>query len=160
VLEAAGDVPLRVEVALREARCLDREDVLATDPHQVGDVEAVREEVALGVTEVRPVEPDVGLVEDAVEGDEQPLTVLRAGVLEAVAVEQRPVGRGERGVAAPVRRDRDLGPAGVVELQADAVAAQLVVHRRGDPPSRQLHRRDRIRNATKAPPRGDDMVGP
>ena len=55
--------------SLRRARHLDGEHVLVTEPRQVGDVEAVGEEVALGVAEVGAVEPDVGLVEDAVERD-------------------------------------------------------------------------------------------
>ncbi len=44
---------------------------------QVGDVERVGEEVPLRVTEVGAVEPDVGLVEDAVEGHPPPPTVLQ-----------------------------------------------------------------------------------
>jgi hypothetical protein len=35
-----------------------------------GDVELVREEVALGVAEVRAVEPDIALIEEAVEEPE------------------------------------------------------------------------------------------
>jgi len=67
VLEDAGDVPLRRAIGLPGARDLDREKVLAPPRHVLGDVELVREEVPLGVTEVCAVEPDVTEVEDAVE---------------------------------------------------------------------------------------------
>ena len=53
--------------ALRRAGHFDRQHVLVAEPRQRGDVEGVREEVALRIAEVGAVEPDVGLVEDAVE---------------------------------------------------------------------------------------------
>ena len=75
----------------------------------VGDVERVREEVALGVAEVRAVEPHVGLVEDAVERDPASSSVgwRRGG--ERVSVQQRAVGgRRTRGCCAS---GRGPGPA-------------------------------------------------
>ena len=69
VLEDAGDVALRGAIGLTGARDLDREEVLAAPRHVLGDVELVREEVALGVTEVRAVEPHVPEIEDAVEDE-------------------------------------------------------------------------------------------
>ena len=44
--------------------------VLAGGRALLGDLERVREEVALGHAEVAAVEPDVAVVEDAVEGQE------------------------------------------------------------------------------------------
>ena len=75
------------------------QDVLLVEPAEVGDVEGMGEEVALRVAEVRPVEPDVALVEDAVEGHPPPPPVRRGRRRESGAVHERPVARGElRGV--------------------------------------------------------------
>ena len=55
------------------------EHVLVADPRQRGDVERVRDEVALGVAEVGAVEQDVGLVEDAVERHPPAAALGRSG---------------------------------------------------------------------------------
>ena len=68
VLEDAGEVALGGEVGRAGAGHLDGEVVLAAGAQRVGHLEGVREEVALGVAEVGAVEPDVALVEEAVEG--------------------------------------------------------------------------------------------
>ena len=66
------NTPVRFRLAVRSsrprARHLDGEVVLAAGAQGVGDLEGVRGEVALGVAEVGAVEPDVALVEEAVEG--------------------------------------------------------------------------------------------
>ena len=67
VLEHAGDRAPTAMAALRRAGDLDRDHVLVADARERGDVERVRHEVALGIADVRAVEPDVGLVEDAAE---------------------------------------------------------------------------------------------
>ena len=69
MLEHAGDVAFGRPVALWRARDLDREVVLGSVRELLGDLERVREEVALGVTQVGAVEPYVALVEEAVEGE-------------------------------------------------------------------------------------------
>ena len=102
-------------------------------------VEAVGEEVALGIAQVRPVEPDVGLVEDAVEGDPPAPARRRRRQLEAAAVEDRTVALGKVGVRPPVPRNRDRRPVVVVDLEADPVAAEVVVGRPHPPRSRQIH---------------------
>ena len=51
---------------------LDGEHVVVAEAGERRDVEAVGEEVALGIAEVGAVEPHVGLVEDAVERDPAP----------------------------------------------------------------------------------------
>ncbi len=63
LLQHPGDVPAIADVALRRAGDLDGEDVFVVEPAEIGDVEAVREEVALRIAEIRPVEPHVALVE-------------------------------------------------------------------------------------------------
>ncbi len=72
VLEHAGDVALGRLVDLRGAGDLDGEVVLLALAQGGGDLEGVRGEVALRVTEVGAVEPDVALVEEAVEGEPGP----------------------------------------------------------------------------------------
>jgi hypothetical protein len=69
VLEHAGDVAFGGPVDLWRTCDLDREVVLGSVRELLGDLERVREEVALGVTQVGAVEPYVALVEEAVEGE-------------------------------------------------------------------------------------------
>ena len=113
--------------------------MLVGQPGKIGDLERVREEVALRVTQVPAVEPHVGLVEDALETNE-PAAPLRGCIeLEVMAVQQRAVAVGERRVAAPVPGDRHLGPLAVVVVEAHAIAAHVVVGDARAPGSRQLH---------------------
>ena len=81
VLEQPGDVAPAARAALRVAGHLDGQDVVVAEAGQRGDVEAVREEVALRVAEVGAVEPHVGLVEDAVE--RHPAALARRPVVRA-----------------------------------------------------------------------------
>ena len=92
--------------ALGVARHLDGEDVVVAEPRQRRDVEAVREEVALGIAEVGAVEPHVGLVEDAVERDPAALARRRRRQVEAAAVQDRAVAVGECGVRRASARGR------------------------------------------------------
>ena len=110
VLEHAGDVALAAVTALRRAGHLDREHVLVAEPRQRRDVERVGEEVALGVAEVGAVEPDVGLVEDAVERHPAARRQSGSGAVEAMAMEQRTVAVGELGMVPPVPGDRRSAP--------------------------------------------------
>ena len=108
---------------------------------QAGDVEAVREEVALGVAEVRAVEPDVGLVEDPVERDPATSSGGGSGHVEPSPEQDRPVAGGELGAAVPVTRDRGRsGHRRVVDVEPDAVVAELVVSSTGTPRSREVDR--------------------
>ena len=129
-----GDGAPSAVPALRRARHLDRPRTCSSPmPRQRRDVERVREEVALRVAEVGAVEPDVGLVEDAVERHPAAAALRRRGQLEALAVEQRAVAVGELGMVAPVAGHGDLGPRRVVDVEPDRVAAQVVVGRRCAP---------------------------
>ena len=83
VLEDAGEVALGGAVAGGRAGDLDGEEVLGPVAQRVGDLEGVGEEVALGVAQVAAVEPDVGLVEDAVEDQPGPLAVGGRSAREA-----------------------------------------------------------------------------
>ena len=96
MLEHTGEVSLRLAVLRPRARDLDGQHVLRSRSQGVGDLEGVREEIALGVADVRAVEPDVGLVEDAVEHQPGPPARAEERVLEAAAVEQGPVVGRER----------------------------------------------------------------
>ena len=60
-------------------RDLDREHVIVPRRSAVGDLERVRDEVALGGAEVVAVEPDVAVVEDAVELEERLRPAAGAG---------------------------------------------------------------------------------
>ena len=139
VLEQTGDVAPTGRAALGVARHLDGQHVVVAEPGQRGDVEAVREEVALRIAEVGAVEPDVGLVEDAVERDPPAGADGRGGELEALAVQDRPVAGELRAVRPPVTGDGDLGPLVVGDVEADAAPAQLVVRGRRPPRPGQVH---------------------
>ena len=95
MLEHAGDVALGRAVGLRRARQLDRQRVLGAGAELVGDLERVGGEVALGVAEVGAVEPDVALVEEAVEAQPPPAVAGAGGLVEGRAVQQRAVVVGE-----------------------------------------------------------------
>jgi hypothetical protein len=139
VLEEAGDVAPPGRAALGVARDLDGQHVILPEARQGADVEAVREEVALRVTEVGAVEPDVGLVEDPVERDPAAGAGGRGGELEALAVQDRAVAGEVRSVRPPVAGDGDVAPLVVVDVQADAAPAQLVVRGRRPPRPGQVH---------------------
>ena len=102
----------------------------------------VREEVALGVAEVGAVEPDVGLVEDAVE--RQPVAPPSAGPARARTACGRsaaPSLPAKSGEVAPVAGTATIGPRRRRGVEPDSVAAQLVVGNIGAPLSREIHRR-------------------
>ena len=138
VLEDAGDVPLGGRPVLRGARHLDGHGVLGPGAQGVGDLEAVGDEVALGVAQVAAVQPGVALVEEAVERQPGPAPRCGRGGVEAAAVEQGAVAVGERRTRPPVPRDADRVPVGVVEVGLGVRPAQVVVGRRGPPPVGQL----------------------
>src|SRR5205807_270923 len=89
VLEHAGEAALGRQVGGLGAGDLDGEEVFGPLPQLISDLEAVREEVAFGVADVRAVEPDVALVEDAVEGKPAPPPCRRSSRFEAPAVQHR-----------------------------------------------------------------------
>jgi hypothetical protein len=144
VLEDAGEVPLRRPVALGRAGDLDRQRVLGARRERLGDLEGVRGEVALGVAEVGAVEPEVGLVEEPVEGEPQAAAVGRPRVLEPVPVQQRPVAVDEGGIGAPVGGDGDRLPPVVVEPGLGVGPPQLVVGERCTPGAPEVHDRGRV----------------
>ena len=139
VLEHAGDDPLRLPVPLRRAGHLDGQHVLGRQARQIGDVEAVREEVPLRIAEVGTVQPHVGLVEHTVQRDEMTLAPRWGLEIESLAVDQRVVVVGERFEVAPVARDLDLRPVVVEVVETDGAAPALVVGDIGTPESRQIH---------------------
>src|SRR5947199_366867 len=67
VLEDAGEQALRRPVGGPRTADLDGEGVLAAVAQQLGHLEGVREEIALGVADVGAVEPHVAEVEEALE---------------------------------------------------------------------------------------------
>ena len=139
VPEHAGHRPLGGAVTLRRARDLQREHVFARGAQRIGDLERVRDEVSLSGAEVLAVEPDVAVVEDAVELDEgAPLGGGRRGG-EPATVEHRTVGRRELVDGAPVMGETDGGPRAVVELPVCELLRQLSVARMRAPGSRQVH---------------------
>ena len=70
----AASVPDNLQFSVKASRFATNRKILAQSG-EVGDVERVREEVALRVAEVGAVEPHVGLVEDSIERDETAQTV-------------------------------------------------------------------------------------
>ncbi len=139
VLEHAGDVALVAGAALRRARHLDGEHVLVAESRQRGDVERVRDEVALGVAEVGAVEEHVGLVEDAVERHPPPVVGVGLRRREPMAVEQRTIAAGELGIVPPVPRDLDRLPRAVIGVEADRPSPHVVVGLGRAPDPRELH---------------------
>ena len=120
VLEHAGDVALGRDVL----RCGEHATSTASTcssprPRKRGDVERVREEVALRVAEVGAVEPHVGLVEDPVErhpGGARRRPAPRSNA----AIQERAVARGElRLVRANGPEPRSRVHAVVVGVEAD-----------------------------------------
>ena len=139
VLEDAGDVAPAAGAALRVARHLDGQDVLVAEPGERRDVEAVREEVPLRVAEVGAVEPHVGLVEDAVEGDPAAAPLGRRVEVEPAAVEDRAVAGGQLGWSCQWPGTASSGQPVVVDLEPDPAPADLVVGRDRPPRPRELH---------------------
>ena len=128
VLEQAGDVAPAARAALGVARHLDGQHVVVAEAAQRGDVEAVREEVALRVAEVGAVQPHVGLVEDAVERD--PAAPARVPARRARSAGGRGSARRcwpARDGNASARARATLEPVAVVDVETDAVPAELVV---------------------------------
>ena len=141
VLEHAGDVPLATVAVLRSAIHFYGQQVFGTIRHRLGDVEAVTEEVPLGVAEVRPVEPHVGLVEDPVEIEPSPGPRRRRGighVVEPCSVQQRVLVVGECRAALPVAGNHEVLPGLVVEALVLIGPTKLVVAGRRPPGTTQL----------------------
>ena len=160
VLEDAGDGPFRLATALRRARHLDGQHVLGGETRQAGDVEAVREEVALRIAEVGAVEPHVGLVEHPLQGDEVPPPFRRRVEVEPLAIDQGVVVVGERGEVAPMAGDVDHRPVVVVVVEPDRTAPSLVIGNIGAPLSRQIHDGEVRRGSPRAGDPKNDMVDP
>lgn len=90
------------------------------------DVVRVRGEVALRIPEVRAIEPDIGLVEDAVQNREEPFAVGRLRCLESSAVEKRAIVVFEPGLRLPMSGDGNVRPCRIVSLQTDARAQNII----------------------------------
>jgi hypothetical protein len=114
--------------------------VLVVPPERLGDLELVREEVALGRAQVVGVEPDVAEVEDPVEGDEGATIALDPRTVEPAAVEDGPVGVSEPGGRAPVPGYGDVPPRGVVERRLDEPLVQVAFGDLGAPRAREVVR--------------------
>ena len=104
----------------------------------VGHLEGVREEVARGRADVSAVEPDVAVVEDAVEGEEAAVARRERRTLERAAVEQRAVARREVRGAAPVAGHRELGPVRVGDRRVGEPSGQLAARRVHPPRPREV----------------------
>ena len=138
--EDARDELLGRAVGLARARDLHREHVLVVPPQRVGDLELVREEVALGGAQVVGVEPHVAEVEEPVEDDEGAAIADERLSAEPVAVEHRSVGVREAGGRTPVTRDGDVVPGGVVERGLDEPLVQVTLGDVGTPRAREVAR--------------------
>ena len=108
-------------------------------PGEVGDVEGVGREVALGIAEVGAVEPHVRLVHHPVEHDEDALAGAGSVAVEVGAVHHRAGAVGELGDRAPVPGHGDRRPVVVVVVDADAVAPDVVVGAARVPTSDPIH---------------------
>ena len=99
--------PVRLRLALRSggpgAGHLDRQQVVGAGRQRGGDLEGVGKEISLGVAQVLAVQPDVALVENAVEGQE-PAPAGRRPVASGTA--------GGRGWARRSRRTPDATASG------------------------------------------------
>jgi hypothetical protein len=133
VLEDTGEVALRGPIRRAGAAHLDGEQVLAAGAEQGGHLEGVGKEIALGVADVGPVQPDVAQVEEAVEHEPAAPTGGRRGHVEGAAVEERTVLLGEVGGGPPMARDVEHGPAVVVQLGSRELPSQALVGRLGAP---------------------------
>jgi len=123
VLEHPAEVALGRPVRGAGAGQLDGQDVLGAGPQLVGDLKGVGQEVTLGVPEVGAVEPDVALVEAALEHHEGPSPFGRPGGLKGAAVQDGPVARLEARGRPPVAGDREVGPVAIVEVGGGEAAA-------------------------------------
>jgi len=140
VREHARDETLGSAVGLARARDLDGKTVLLAGTQQLGDLERMREEVALGLAEVAGVEPDVAVVEDAVQDQERTAAALETGARELSAVEDRAVGLRELGCRAPVTGDRQRSPLAIVEPALDEPLMQITLASMGAPRPREVER--------------------
>ncbi len=140
LLEHAGDVAAVADVALRGAGDLDGEDVFVVEPAEIGDVEAVRDEVALRVAEIGTVEPHVALVQHAVERHPSAAPLGWCRSVEVRAVQDRAVARRELRVVLPLPRHVDLAPLRSDRVETDPVAPDVVVGLGGDPRAGKFHR--------------------
>ena len=90
-------------------------------------------EIALGIAEVRAIEPDIGLIEDAVQGDPSTRAVARGVGTEAMSVHHRTIAGGKLRSVAPVPWHDDRFPGRVVGVELDAVPTDVVVRLDRDP---------------------------
>ena len=107
--------------------------MFVVESRERGHVVRVGDEVALGVAQVRAIEPHVTLIEDSVDHHESALSVDGCGHREVTSIQQRTVAGREKGMGLPMSGHVHLGPLGVVGVQAHA-RAQGVVGRDRDLP--------------------------
>jgi hypothetical protein len=55
---------------------LDRNHVVGRQSPQIGDIKRMRSKVALSITQIRPVEPHVSVICNAIEGEESSATLV------------------------------------------------------------------------------------
>lgn len=106
-------------ITRRRTGHFNSEDMIGAETTECCHIKGVRSEVALRVTEVGAVEPDIGLVEDAVELDPPASAFIRRLEAECSAVEQWAVPCWRVGHCGPVSRHLDGGPLGVVGIEPD-----------------------------------------
>ncbi len=92
VLEHARQVAFGPQIGRTGTRHLDRQGVIRASRAGVCDLEGMGEKVALGVAEILAVQPDVALIEDAVEGKERPAIRSRWIAGEVPAVQDGAIG--------------------------------------------------------------------
>ncbi len=139
VFEHARQVAFCRQVARPRAGDLGGEDVVGSVSQGVGDLEGVGKEVALGVTEIVAVEPQVGLVEHTVECQPPPLARGQTRGGESTPGEERPVAVGEGRLGPPMSGNAEIGPIAVVEVGVGIATAEAFVGDGGPPLSREIH---------------------
>ena len=146
VLERAGERTLLARVAHRRAPDLDREQVIGPLTELIGDLEAVGEEVAVGVADVGAVEPHIALGEHAVELDPRASIGGGSRPREPGPVQDRAVGGRELGCAAPMTGHVGERPRRVIVVVEVEHATQILVGEVRPPRARQLHHRQATRH--------------
>ena len=129
--EHAGDDALGRTVVLAGTADFNRQGVLVPGCHVGRDLERVGREVSFGHTQILRIEPNVGVVEDAIEHEKPPAGrgVRRSERLETelAAVEHGPIGGRELGCGSPVTGHGERRPVAVVKIEIGETLVQITV---------------------------------
>ena len=110
MLENACDVAAVIRTALRRACGLNSKHVFVIEFGQCCHIEAVRKEIALRVAEICAIEPDISLIEDAVQSDPPTGTITRGVGAEAMSIHHWPIAGSKLRSVSPVTGHADGSP--------------------------------------------------